>query len=331
MAELKPYKGDFYLWDYLPSTVAAVIFIILFIGATGFVGFRMVKTRTWFSIPFVIGGLCKSIQLRYSSLDTAPSTQLLRHNSLNSNSCQKQNKVKPANENSKKVQILGYIARAIARNKTDQLGPYVMQSVLILVAPALFAASIYMTLGRLMRSIHGERHSLIPVKWLTRAFVLGDVFSFLIQSTGGGLMAAKNFPQSTGQNIILGGLFVQIIMFGLFAVTAVIFHMRMRKWPSGASMDPKSAWTRVMMMLYATSALIMVRSIFRVVEYIMGKGGYLLTHEWTLYVFDAVLMLGTMVVYAVFYPADLSAKELGKPRAWDAVEGREDEVRLGGK
>lgn len=76
MAQLKPYKGDFYLWDYLPSTVAAVIFIVLFIGATGFVGFRMVRTRTWFSIPFVLGGLCKSshptLQLNSSLKAIAP-------------------------------------------------------------------------------------------------------------------------------------------------------------------------------------------------------------------------------------------------------------------
>lgn len=60
MAELKPYRGNYYLWDYLPSTPAAVIFVVLFAGATGFVGWRMAKTRTWFSIPFVLGGLCKS-------------------------------------------------------------------------------------------------------------------------------------------------------------------------------------------------------------------------------------------------------------------------------
>ncbi|OAA46323.1 RTA-like protein [Metarhizium rileyi] len=290
MAQLKPFRGDYYLWDYVPSTVAAVIFVILFAGATGGVTWRMVKTRTWFSIPFILGGI---------------------------------------------FQFLGYIARAYARDKTDQLGLFIMQSVLILVAPALFAASIYMTLGRLIRSIQGEKHSIIPVGWLTKAFVLGDVLSFLIQSSGGGLMASSNFDPKTGENIILGGLFVQIFMFGLFAVTAVIFHVRMRRWPSGASMDPSSSWVRLMGMLYATSALILVRSVFRVVEYMMGKEGYLLRNEWTLYVFDALLMFGTMAVYGIVYPARLSGAELKGPRAWDSVgsgtgEG-EDEMRLGGK
>lgn len=131
-------------------------------------------------------------------------------------------------------------------------------------------------------------------------------------------MAAKDFNPKTAQNIILGGLFVQIIMFGLFVVTAVVFHVRMRRWPSGASLGGKG-WVRVMGMLYVTSGLIMVRSVFRVVEYIMGKEGYLLRNEWTLYVFDAVLMFATMGVYGVWYP------EMGY-----RAEG-ESEVRLGGK
>lgn len=186
-----------------------------------------------------------------------------------------------------------------------------------------------------MRSIHGERHSVIPVRWLTMAFVLGDVASFLVQSTGGGLMGTKNFDQKIGEDIILGGLFVQIIMFGLFAITAIIFHVRMLRWPSAASTDPASKWKLAMTMLYATSVLIMVRSIFRVVEYIMGRGGYLLRHEWTLYVFDATLMFAAMAVYAWQFPGDLMAAEL-KARPWDTVDSRDDgatddDVRLGSR
>lgn len=59
-----------------------------------------------------------------------------------------------------------------------------MQSLLILVAPALFAASIYIILGRVILLVDGERYSLVRLKWLTKTFVLGDVFSFLLQGSG---------------------------------------------------------------------------------------------------------------------------------------------------
>jgi hypothetical protein len=55
----------------------------------------------------------------------------------------------------------------------------------LLLAPAFFAASIYMVLGRLILLVDGEAHSIIRAKWLTKVFVLGDVVSFLTQSAGG--------------------------------------------------------------------------------------------------------------------------------------------------
>lgn len=227
------------------------------------------------------------------------------------------------------VQILGYICRGLARDKTDELGLYIMQSVLILVAPALFAASVYMTLGRLMRSIHGERHSIIPVRWLTRAFVAGDIFSFLVQSSGAGLMGSSNANQKTGQYIILAGLCIQIVMFALFAATALVFDVRMRRWPSGASLDGAGPrWKRVMAMMYAVSALIMVRSIYRVVEYVMGKDGYLLRHEWTLCVFDAALMVLAMVVYGLLYPDELTVTNVKRETTDSGSLNMTDEMRL---
>lgn len=60
-------------------------------------------------------------------------------------------------------------------------------------------------------------------------------------------------------------------------------------------------------MLYAVSALIMIRSIFRVVEYIMGQNGYPLEHEWTLYIFDSCLMFAVTVIFYWRYPNELES------------------------
>lgn len=56
---------------------------------------------------------------------------------------------------------------------------------MILLGLRLYAASIYMTLGHAIRSLHAEHLSLVPVKWLTSFFfVLGDVIAFLTQAEG---------------------------------------------------------------------------------------------------------------------------------------------------
>jgi len=80
--------------------------------------------------------------------------------------------------------MVGFIGRFISHNDVWALGPFIMQSLLILLAPALFAASIYTILGRIILLVDGERYSLVCQNWLTKLFVSGDIFSFLLQGTG---------------------------------------------------------------------------------------------------------------------------------------------------
>ena len=92
-----------------------------------------------------------------------------------------------------------------------------MQSLLILLGPALFAASIYMTLGRIISALDAQHHSLVTVKWQTRLFVLGDVLAFLTQMGGGGIQASGTEAMfKVGEKITVAGLFIQILFFGTF-------------------------------------------------------------------------------------------------------------------
>ena len=59
-----------------------------------------------------------------------------------------------------------------------------MQSLLLLLAPAFFAASIYMSLARISRSVGAEDRCLISPRWLTRVFVTGDVLSLFVVAGG---------------------------------------------------------------------------------------------------------------------------------------------------
>lgn len=48
-------------YEYYPSMGAAVLFIILFAVVTFMHTFHLLRTRTWFFIPLVIGGYCKAL------------------------------------------------------------------------------------------------------------------------------------------------------------------------------------------------------------------------------------------------------------------------------
>ncbi|RTE78510.1 hypothetical protein BHE90_007001 [Fusarium euwallaceae] len=206
------------------------------------------------------------------------------------------------------LEIIGYAARAKSGNESPDwtLGPYIIQAILLLVAPALFAASIYMELGRIVIMSEGEGHVLIQKKWMTKIFVTGDVLSFFLQGGGGGYQAAGSLEAlQNGAKVIIVGLFVQLFCFGVFIVIAVAFDRSMRQSPTGRS--HVVPWKKHMKVLYVGSMLIMVRSLFRAIEYLQGFDGYLLKHEVYLYIFDAVLMFLVMVLFNWIHPAEITA------------------------
>ncbi|OJJ79991.1 RTA1 domain-containing protein [Aspergillus glaucus CBS 516.65] len=201
-------------------------------------------------------------------------------------------------------EIIGYIGRCLAHNSTTTMGPYIIANIFILLGPTLFAASIYMTLGRLIRRVRGEHLSPIRVTRLTKTFVWGDVLSFVVQGNSSSL-SVLGYAQ-WGKVLVVVGLAIQLVSFSLFWVTAIVFARRLRRSPTPESTKPGIPWVRSLHMLYAVSALILVRSTFRIVEYVMGNDGYPLVHEWTMYVFDSVPMVVVMVIFLIWYPNQMS-------------------------
>ena len=110
-----------------------------------------------------------------------------------------------------------------------------------------------------------------------------------------------------GEKIVIAGLAVLVTSIGLFILVALIFDFRMRKEPTECSISSGLNWKMDLGALYLGSALIFVRSIFRLVEYSQGNSGWLLTHEWTLYVFDSVPMLTVMVLFNLVHPSHVQA------------------------
>ncbi|KAH7123072.1 RTA1 like protein-domain-containing protein [Dactylonectria macrodidyma] len=255
MANVNYYKYD-------PSLAAAIIFIIGFTISSLMHAYQIVKTRTWFFIPFLIGSL---------------------------------------------FETLGFVGRAIGAHQTPDwtFAPYVMQSLLLLLGPTCYAASIYMVLGRLIRLLNAEEYSLIRSSWLTKFFLLGDVLSIALQGIGGGKLvnAETEDEKSKGENIIIGGLVVQILFFSLFMVVTCLFHFKVNKKPTLRMSTMDSSWRRLLSVLYITSILILIRSIFRLIEYAMGHDSELQSKEVYIYVLDALPMLVASVLCNVFHPS----------------------------
>lgn len=155
---------SFELYHYDPSAGAAVAFAAVFGLTTAIHIWQLGRNRTWYFIPFVIGGCC--VYFLYACHFFR--VQHADYCALTS------------------VEAFGYLARYASAEETPNwtTKPYIAQSLMLLLAPAFFAASIYMILGRIIRLLNGASCSLVRPSWLTKIFVTGDVLSFFIQSGG---------------------------------------------------------------------------------------------------------------------------------------------------
>ncbi|KAK7223320.1 hypothetical protein V2G26_011323 [Clonostachys chloroleuca] len=139
----------------------------------------------------------------------------------------------------------------------------------------------------------------------------GRCCSLFPPSGRGGVQAAGTLElYNIGEKIIITGLFVQIAFFGFFVITSILFHHRLNSRPTEMALTGSVPWRRYLYVLYATSMIILVRSIFRVVEYLQGNAGYLISREIFLYVFDTILMAVVMLIFLLWYVQHLEQQKV---------------------
>lgn len=112
-----------------------------------------------------------------------------------------------------------------------------------------------------------------------------------------------------GKALIKASLLIQIVLIVLFLLLAGIFHRRCQR--SGLLNDKLRG---ALYTLYASTGLLVVRTIFRIAEYFSlaslhyGPGldpmtlSPLIRYEWFFYVFEATLMLVNQVLMNVRHP-----------------------------
>ncbi|KAI5460945.1 RTA1 like protein-domain-containing protein [Mariannaea sp. PMI_226] len=290
----------FKLYHYNPSTTGNAILAGLFAVASIAHLWRIIKSRAWYFIPFLIGCL---------------------------------------------FEAGGYAARVISSNQTPHwtLNPYLVQTLLLLLGPTLYAASIYMVLGRLIRSLDASHHSIIRVNWLTKIFLMGDILSILSQGggkviintiqLGGGMMAKAKTTEAlnVANTVVILGLGIQIIFFSLFIVAIIVFHLRIRRAPTSQSLISTSHWERFVWVLYVSSVLILVRSVFRVCEFALGNGNVFQSSEIYIFVLDAAPILAVAVAFAWFHPCNVLVgyRKLGKGTSAES-ESESEAYMMGG-
>jgi hypothetical protein len=109
------------------------------------------------------------------------------------------------------------------------------------------------------------------------------------------------------------GLWLQIATFGFFIANALLFWVRIGR-AQGNRFATRSPWVRHMVALLLASTLILMRCIYRVIEYLQGTTGEIQTHEAYMYGFDSGPMLIVMSLLSIVHPSEIGSLLYGKRR-----------------
>ncbi|KAG8929823.1 hypothetical protein FRC03_010535 [Tulasnella sp. 419] len=207
------------------------------------------------------------------------------------------------------MEITGYITRIIASTRTsDTRTPRIISETTLVVAPAFLTAQNYMVVGRLISYVGGDL-AVIPDKWITKIFVTADLICIVTQGLGAAVLSSSDSQSKiqTARVILLAGLIIQIVTFGVFLITTILFDMKAKRVKGGDVIRPLR---RLFIAIYLAGTLITIRSIFRAAEFGSLKfngvqqTGYLITHEWPFFIFDSVPIFIATAIFNIIYPSN---------------------------
>lgn len=172
------------------------------------------------------------------------------------------------------------------------------------------AASCYMAFGRIILWVVPPRYQTLrylwmPVRHITPLFVSFDILSFLVQSIGGGIVASANTQSQAnkGKNIVLVGLSIQLVTFGFFVLASSRFSFVLRSKLRNESLPHDTNWPLMLIVINTSSVIILIRSISRFLQYVLGVHNVLSDSEAYFYCLDAVPIYFVVVAFICFYPA----------------------------
>ncbi|RBR12916.1 uncharacterized protein FIESC28_08407 [Fusarium coffeatum] len=204
------------------------------------------------------------------------------------------------------VEVVAFSSRLISIHYPDNEVSYILQRALMLYAPLHFTTALYCFFKGLM---YGSGYSNLSLTWYVRQtalLIISNYVCFLFHVCGLGILYLG--PESTmdsGKFLICTGLAIQIAALLIFLLCIAVFNYRIVRRGLLGRTNPHVRLLRMTVMVYVFTCYMLVRNFFRVLEMFDGVNGYLVSHEWTLYVFDISVMAIIMLSTFGWYKEDL--------------------------
>ncbi|CCG22292.1 Rta3 protein [Candida orthopsilosis Co 90-125] len=126
------------------------------------------------------------------------------------------------------LEFLGFLGRVLSFNDMTYFPYYLLQLIVLTIAPAFIMGGIYFLLGQLV-IIHGRQFSILKPLWYAYIFIACDVTSLVIQAIGGGIASvrAENYENADpGTYTMIAGIAFQVFSMSIYIIFWTMFLWR---------------------------------------------------------------------------------------------------------
>lgn len=201
-------------------------------------------------------------------------------------------------------EIVGYAARSLSAKKDPyHLIYFILNYFFIVTAPVFLAAGIYAILSCLIRRL-GSHYTFVAPRVILWFFITSDAIATIAQVAGAALIGKKESDHedpTAANNILLGGLAYQVFSMGVFVIVSWGFLLRARHAVRRAGLSVFA------LVFVVATALVYVRTCFRLAETAEGLFGNLQTHEVYFATLEFAPVALAVLLFGCWHPGLLQA------------------------
>ncbi|KAI9039847.1 RTA1 domain-containing protein [Aspergillus affinis] len=197
------------------------------------------------------------------------------------------------------LEIIGWVGRTISHQCPYSRTCFLMQTATLIMG-------IYVTLWVLIRDIGRHVSPFPPKTYLFICFIIDSV-CLITQAVGGGLAGSAystGISIQTGTTIMVVGIITQLAAAVIFSFLLGIVIYR-----GGSELRANPRLFYVAGATVFSTAMMIMRNLYRSIELTEGWRGYLITNERFVLALDALPMVLSMGIYVFFNPGEHFGKE----------------------
>ncbi|KAG7192671.1 uncharacterized protein KQ657_001452 [Scheffersomyces spartinae] len=198
------------------------------------------------------------------------------------------------------LEMGGYIARIFINKNPDQTAPYVILTLLTVIAPNSFTVCLILYYGEVIRTNNAQRSCLLPEWWITKMFLFQILFAVVFAISGSVLLTTDTSKYNVARALLI--VCFSILLLVLVTVLLVLIHFFIKNSSAVKTLTGKKLefeirvkatryyWKNLTLALIVIFLLLIVRNIYRLAGMIEGYGGQIFQHEVYQYVLDATMI-----------------------------------------